>query len=161
MASKPELRHLEQYLYNEARLIDEKRWEEWEALFTEDGEYWVPATRGQPDPINHVSIMYEKSLLRAIRLRRYRHPNAPSLQPEPQSVHLISNVMLDSFDEKTGVCVVNSRFTMLEHRRDIQNTYGGATTHTLEPHEDSWKIRRKKVELVNCDGILNNIQIYF
>ena len=105
--------------------------------------------------------MYEKSLLRAVRLKRYRHPNAMSLQPEPQSAHLISNVMLDSFDEETGVCAVNSRFTMLEHRRDMQNTYGGATTHTLEPHEDSWKIRMKKVELINCEGILNSIQIYF
>jgi benzoate/toluate 1,2-dioxygenase beta subunit len=160
MPLKPDLRELEQYLYREARLIDEKRWDEWEALFADEGEYWVPATRGQPDPRNHVSIVYERSLLRAVRLKRYRHPNAASLQPEPQSVHLISNVMLDSFDERTGVCIVNSRFTMLEYRRDLQNTYGGATTHTLEPHEGSWKIRRKKVDLVNCDGVLDNIQIY-
>ena len=50
---------------------------------------------------------------------------------------------------------------MLEHRRDIQNTYGGAVTHTLEPHDDSWKIRMKKVELINCEGVLDSIQIYF
>ncbi len=161
MTSNPDILKIEQFLYLEARLIDEKRWDEWEALFIEDGEYWVPATRGQPDPVNHVSIMYEKSLLRAVRLKRYRHPNAMSLQPEPQSVHMISNIMLDSFDEDTGVCVVNSRFTMLEHRRDIQNTYGGAVTHTLEPHDDSWKIRMKKVELINCEGVLDSIQIYF
>lgn len=159
-ATEPELRQLEQYLYREARLIDEKRWEEWEALFTEDGEYWVPATRGQPDPYHHVSLVYEQSLLRSIRLKRYRHPNAMSLQPEPWSVHLISNVMLDSLDEKTGDIVVNSRFIMLEYRRDEQRTYGGAVTHTLVPADGGWKIRRKKVELVNCDATLGNIQIY-
>ncbi len=161
MAATPDILNIEQFLYLEARLIDEKRWDEWEALFIEDGEYWVPATRGQPDPLNHVSIMYEKSLLRAVRLKRYRHPNAMSLQPEPQSVHMISNIMLDSFDEDSGVCVVNSRFTMLEYRRDMQNTYGGAVTHTLEPIGDGWKIRMKKVELINCEGVLDNIQIYF
>ena len=161
MAAIPDILNIEQFLYLEARLIDEKRWDEWEALFIEDGEYWVPATRGQPDPLNHVSIMYEKSLLRAVRLKRYRHPNAMSLQPEPQSVHMISNIMLDSFDADTGVCVVNSRFTMLEYRRDTQNTYGGAVTHTLEPNGDGWKIRMKKVELINCEGVLDNIQIYF
>ena len=112
MAKQPDIHRLEQFLYHEARLLDEKRWDEWQALFTEEGEYWVPATRGQPDPINHVSIMYETSLLRAVRLKRYRHPNAMSLQPMPHSVHMISNVMLDSFDGKTEICEVNSRFTM-------------------------------------------------
>lgn len=161
VVSKPALAELEQYLYREARLIDEKRWDEWGALFTEDGEYWVPATRGQPDPLGHVSLMYETSLLREVRLKRYRHPNAMSLQPEPHSVHLISNVMLDSFDEASGGCVVNSRFIMLEFRRNEQQTYGGATTHVLELSPEGYRIRMKKVELVNCDGILPSIQIYF
>lgn len=161
MATQPDIRQLEQFLYHEARLLDEKRWDEWQALFIEEGEYWVPATRGQPDPINHVSIMYEKSLLRAVRLKRYRHPNAMSLQPAPYSVHTISNVMLDSHDADSGVCIVNARFIMLEHRRELTNTYGGAVTHTLEPDGENFKIRMKKVDLVNCDGVLDNIQIYF
>ena len=161
MATQPTLRDLEQFLFHEVRLIDEKRWDEWGALFTEDGEYWVPATRNQPDSKNHVSLMYETALLRDVRLKRYRHPNAMSLQPVPYSVHVISNVMLDSFEETTGVCVVNSRFIMLEYRRNEQQTYGGATTHVLEPHGDSFRIRMKKVELVNCDSVLPSIQIYF
>ena len=161
MVDRPDLRELEQFLFLEARLLDEKRWDEWEALFTEEGEYWVPATPGQPDPINHVSIMYEKSLLRKVRLKRYRHPNAMSLQPEPQSVHTISNVMLDAWNESTGVCEVNSRFIMLQYRRDHTDTFGGACTHTLEPHDGSYLIRKKKVELVNCGGVLDNVQIYF
>ena len=57
MATQADLREIEQFLYLEARLMDEKRWDEWQALFPEEGEYWVPATRGQPDPLNHVSIM--------------------------------------------------------------------------------------------------------
>lgn len=161
MRTPPTLRELEQYLYREARFIDEKRWDEWVALFVEDGEYWVPASRGQPDPRNHVSLIYERSLLREIRLKRYRHPNAMSLQPEPYSVHIISNVMLDTYDQDTGVCVVNSRFIMLEYRRNEQRTFGGAATHTLEQAGDDWKIRMKKVELVNCDSTLESIQIYF
>jgi benzoate/toluate 1,2-dioxygenase beta subunit len=76
-------------------------------------------------------------------------------------VHVISNVMLDSFEETTGVCVVNSRFIMLEYRRNEQQTYGGATTHVLEPDGDSFRIRMKKIELVNCDSVLPSIQIYF
>lgn len=158
---EPGLRQLEQFLYREARLIDEKRWTEWAGLFADEGEYWVPATRNQPDPHNHVSLIYERSLLRDIRVKRYTHPNAMSLQPQPYSVHFVSNVMLDAFDDDAGVCVVNSRFLMLEYRRDEQRTFGGAATHTLDVAGPEWKIRMKKVELVNCDSALESIQIYF
>jgi len=161
MTNRVDLREIEQFLYLEARLMDEKRWDEWQALFVEDGEYWVPATRDQPDPLNHVSIMYEKSLLRAVRLKRYSHPNALSLQPMPYSVHTVSNVMLDSCDDENGVAVVNSKFIMLEYRRDKINTYGGAYTHTLLAENGSFKIQKKKVDLVNCDGVLESVQIYF
>lgn len=160
MTSQPDLRDIEQFLFLEARLLDEKRWDEWQALFVENGEYWVPASRDQPDPLNHVSIMYEKSLLRAVRLKRYSHPNALSLQPMPYSVHTVSNVMLDSFDEDTGVAEVNSRFIMLEYRRDNTCTYGGAYSHSLLTGDSDFKIQKKKVELINCDGVLDNIQIY-
>jgi 3-phenylpropionate/cinnamic acid dioxygenase small subunit len=78
----------------------------------------------------------------------------------PYSVHTVSNVMLDSHDETTGIIEVNSRFIVLEYRRDVTYTYGGAYTHTLEPDEGSFRIQKKKVELINCDGVLENIQIY-
>jgi 3-phenylpropionate/cinnamic acid dioxygenase small subunit len=76
-------------------------------------------------------------------------------------VHLVSNVLLDAFDESSGTCVVTSRFIMLEYRRNQQQTYGGATTHHLEPSPRGLCIRMKKVELVNCDSTLPTIQTFF
>ena len=40
---------LEQFVYHEASLIDEKRFDEWYELFTDDARYWMPLARGQPD----------------------------------------------------------------------------------------------------------------
>ena len=37
------------FLVHEARLLDEKRYDEWNALFTDDAHYWVPLARDQPD----------------------------------------------------------------------------------------------------------------
>ncbi len=159
-AAQPDVRELERFLYQEARLLDEQRWEEWDALFAADGEYWVPVTPDQPDPVNHMSLMHEKHLLRAVRIRRFRHPNAFSLQPKPRSVHLISNIFLDDFDSVTAECVVKSSFIMLEYRRDVQNVYGGNYTHTLECAGDSFKIKQKRVDLVNCDAALESILLY-
>ncbi|MGH8246653.1 MAG: aromatic-ring-hydroxylating dioxygenase subunit beta [Gammaproteobacteria bacterium] len=157
---QPNLRELEEFIYREARLLDEQRWEEWIALFTENGEYWVPAAPDQPDPRNHVSLIYETGLLRAVRIKRYRHPNAISLQPRPRSMHLVSNVLLDSIDAASGDCVVKSRFVMLQYRREKQDVFGGSYTHHLKAAEDGYRIAMKRVDLINCDAPLENILIY-
>ena len=158
--SLPDIRELEQFLFHEARLLDEQRWKEWGDLFVDDGEYWVPATPGQEDPHNHISLMYETDLLRAVRIKRFRHPNAFSLKPMPRSSHIISNVMLDEFDEVEGVCQVTSRFIMLHYRREEQDTLGGSYTHKLQMDNDNFKIVSKRVDLVNCDAPMGNILVY-
>jgi ethylbenzene dioxygenase beta subunit len=35
------IREVEQFLYREARLLDERRFHEWLALFTDDVRYWM------------------------------------------------------------------------------------------------------------------------
>ena len=40
------------FVVREARLLDEKRYEEWHALFTDDAIYWVPLAPGQPDGLD-------------------------------------------------------------------------------------------------------------
>ena len=46
---------IREFVYREARLIDEKRFAEWYDLFTEDARYWIPLTRNQTDGVNHTS----------------------------------------------------------------------------------------------------------
>jgi 3-phenylpropionate/cinnamic acid dioxygenase small subunit len=159
-ATGPDLRALEQFLYHEARLLDEQRWEEWSALFTADGIYWMPASPEQPDPVNHVSLIYENALLRAVRIKRFRHPNAFSLQPKPRSMHMLSNVMLDSHDAQSRDCVVRSTFLVLQYRRGKQDVFGGSCTHHLRSSADGYRIALKRVDLVNCDAPMENILIY-
>ena len=156
----PDTRSLEQFLYHEARLLDEQRWDEWNALYLEDAEYWVPATPNQEDPHNHVSLVYETGLLRAVRIKRYRHPNAFSLQPMPRSVHLVTNVILDGFDAGASECRVLSRLVMLQYRREKQDVFAGTCHHRLRVDEDGFRIAAKRVDLLNCDAPLENILIY-
>ena len=47
------------FVVRECRLLDAKRYEEWNALFTDDAFYWVPLIPDQEDGINHTSHMYE------------------------------------------------------------------------------------------------------
>ena len=53
----------------EAALLDDGRFDEWLALFAEDGRYWVPLLGArQVDPLSHNSIAYEDRLLLQLRI---------------------------------------------------------------------------------------------
>ena len=54
-----DLRKIEQFLYDEASLLDQPDLDSWMALYTEDGNYWMPVAVDQADPINHVSLFYD------------------------------------------------------------------------------------------------------
>ena len=78
------------FLINEARYLDERRWEDWLSLFADDGWYWVPIEEGQTDPRTTVSLMYDDRQLLETRVRRLkacwaRHPRAFAGLAQPAS----------------------------------------------------------------------------
>ena len=56
------------FVVHEARLLDAKRYDEWNALFADDGIYWVPLVPDQADGVQHTSHLYEDKLLRELRI---------------------------------------------------------------------------------------------
>jgi benzoate/toluate 1,2-dioxygenase beta subunit len=169
MSDKPEfqvedadlLAYFQQFLIHEAWLLDDQKFEEWSELFIEDGEYWVPVSPDQPDPVNHLSLMYETDLLRTVRVKRFSHPTAYSLQPLPRTAHLISNIMIDNKDNENHEYSIRSTFVMTHYRREVQDIYSGTYHHRLRIEDGQCKIVMKKVNLVNFDAALSNIMVYF
>ena len=148
-----------QFVVREARLLDEKRFDEWYELFTEDGHYWVPASPGQPDPLNHNSLAYEDRLLLKLRIERLKQPTAYSQKPASRCHHLLQAPTVESSDP-AGEHVVRTAFHYVETRQDRQTLYAGWTTHHLVADGDALKIRLKRVDLVNCDAAFANIQLF-
>ncbi len=157
---KPDVRAVEQFLYREASYLDRKLYPEWLELFTEDGLYWVPATPDQKDPESHVSLYFEDRILRQMRVRRLLHPQAYSLQSPVRSSRMVGNVLLEDYDAATGDCRVRSTFHMLELQFGEQHLYGGFYVHELASVETGFKIKMKRVELINCDGPLDIMQSF-
>ena len=52
-------RAVEQFLYRQAEILDDRRWDEWLDLFAEDGRYWMPATETQTTGDGVPNIFYE------------------------------------------------------------------------------------------------------
>lgn len=147
------------FTYHEARLLDEQRFEEWLALFADDGVYWMPLAHDQTDPRLHTSLMYEDRLLLQVRVERLRGRRTFSQQPHSRSHHLLQQPTVESADAPAGRYRVRTAFHYVETRQDEQQLYAGWSTFDLAASADGLKIVLKRVDLVNCDAAFGNIQL--
>jgi 3-phenylpropionate/cinnamic acid dioxygenase small subunit len=156
----PTDRELTDFVYAEARLLDELRFEDWLALFAEDGFYWMPLAAGQTDARLHASLMHEDKLLLQVRVERLRGARTYSQQPASRCHHRLQAPTVESRDEAAGVYVTRCAFHYVETRRDEQQLYAGWATHTLAATPAGLRIRLKRVDLVNCDASFGNMQLF-
>lgn len=156
---------LEQFLIHEARLLDERRFEEWMALFADDGHYWAPARPEQPDPWSEVSLIFDDREIMQNRIRRLRHPKVYAQLPASRAVRQVSNVSLESEDSAAGELRVRSVFFMFEHRptlpEPLTRVFAGHYFHRLRRAGDSFRIVEKKAVLANCDAAFDPLFLYF
>lgn len=151
---------LVEFVYREARLLDEKRLDEWYELFTEDARYWMPLTRGQPEGETHTSLFYEDRLLLKVRIERLRSPSAFSQQPPSFCQHILQQPMVQEADAAANRFVVRTPFMYVESQLDQQLILAGVSWHHLVSVEGALRMRLKKIELLNCDAALPSIQLF-
>ncbi len=148
------------FVYHEARLIDEKRLDEWYELFTEDGLYWMPLTRGQPEGPAHTSLFYEDRLLLQVRIQRLRNPNSFSQSEPSWCQHVLQAPRVQTRSPCGSRFVLRTPFFYAESQRDQQQIYAGVAWHHLVLRGEALRLRMKKVELLNCDAALPSIQLF-
>lgn len=153
------VRSIEQFIFKEARLLDTWRFWEWDKLFTDDGMYWVPHKHHQENPFDHISLFWENRMLRETRIRRVENARNWSQQPQTQTAHLVGNVCIEGLDEDQAL-VVSASFQATEWRLD-QRQLAGRYTYKLTGDKDAgWRIKLKRVDLVNCNDVFANLEVF-
>ena len=146
----------ELFLLHEAKLLDERRFRDWMALFTEDGTYWVPAVPDQDSPFDQASLFYDDRGLMTTRINRLEHPKIHVQTPPSRTVHQIGGVLVESAGDEY---IVSSTVLMVESRQDWQRLFAGRQTHRLREQADTFRIIQKRVDLVNCDAAFEAIAV--
>jgi benzoate/toluate 1,2-dioxygenase subunit beta len=150
-------REIELFVLREARLLDAGQFEDWLTLYAPQGIYWMPSEPGQTDPRNVPSIMYEDHAILAIRVQRLLEARALVLTPMPRTTHLVSNIEVTQSNAEG--CTVAAAFICVEHQGERQRLYSGRQVHELARHDGSFRIKLKRVNLINCDGTHSPITI--
>jgi benzoate/toluate 1,2-dioxygenase beta subunit len=150
--NSPELQHaVEQFLYQQAELLDTKQWQAWIDLFADDGVYWMPADPAHQHWEGMPSIFAEDKNLMNVRMKRVLHPDAWSQRPLWGTNHVVSNVMIQDA-KPNGDVVVRSRFHMMELRRDDVRHFAGQYTHHLKKAKGGYRIKLQRVDMTNAQA---------
>lgn len=148
---------LVQFVRHEARLLDERRWDEWLALWAEDGHYWVPLTEEQTDPLGHNSLAYEDALL--LRLRVERLKEGPfSQHPRSRCQHVLQQPEPDGMHD--GLHVVRTAFLYVEVRAHEQQVHAGTAIHHLREEAGALRIVLKRVNLLSSEMAMPSLQLF-
>jgi benzoate/toluate 1,2-dioxygenase beta subunit len=154
---------IRQFLYREARLLDDKDWDTWLTCYAQDAEFWMPSWDDDEtlvtDPQSEISLIYygHRGGLedRVFRIKTDRS-SATSL-PEPRTSHNISNVEI--LEQADGVCRLRFNWVTFSFRYKTVDTYFGTSFYTLDTSGEQPLIKNKKVILKN-DYIHHVVDIY-
>jgi len=145
------------FIRHEARLIDEQRFDEWLALFTEDGRYWMPLDPDQTDWKLQQSLYNEDVVLLRLRCERLKSAKTYSQKPKSRCHHLLQTPEI--IRDRAGVSTWTA-FHYVETRRDEQTLYAGWSRHSLIKIDGKLRIQLKRIDLVNSDSAFAGIQLF-
>lgn len=148
------------FVAHEARLLDERRWAEWNALFTPEGMYWLPAVPDAIDPLAQASHLYDDHLLRRVRLQRLQSASAHSQQPPGRCHHLLQGAEVLTADAAANRFELRTPFIYTELRAGRTTTLPGVAWHSLCGHEGALRMLRKRVDLLHADQPLPAVEFY-
>jgi benzoate/toluate 1,2-dioxygenase beta subunit len=140
----------EEFIYAEARIADDHQYGAWEALWTDDGVYWVPAGPGTAEnPDQRISVIHDNRSRIALRVAQLKTGKRHSQDPVSNLVRVISNVEIIGGDSHSAE--TRASFIAVESRIRGLTTWAGTVQHTLIRTGTGLQMSRKVVRLVNRD----------
>jgi len=165
---------IEQFLYREAELLDERRYDDWLDLFTEDAHYFMPMRRNVPrdEPEREftregtdVNWFDEGKETLARRVKQILTGVHWAEEPPSRVCHMVSNVQVltasPSGPAPTEVAV-KSRFLVYRNRVETETDFlVGKREDLLRRVDGGWKIARRKIVLDQSVLLAKNLTVFF
>src|SRR5215471_7955731 len=165
---------IEDFLYREADLLDERHYDEWLALLADDVRYWMPMRRNvKVDDLEReftregrdISWFDEGKDTLTRRVRQIQTGIHWAEEPVSRISHLISNVRVvevtPSVAEPAEVSV-RCRFLVYRNRVETEtDILVGKREDLLRRGEGEWKIARRKILLDQNVLLSKNLTFFF
>ena len=137
---------IEDFLYEEAALLDEWRLHEWLDLLTEDARYEVPATdRPDGDASTTLFIVSDDLTRLRSRVEQLLGKSAWAEPPRSRTRRCLSNVRIRAIEGET--IEVTANFVVYRLRFQQMDTYVGRYEYTLVRRDGTLRIRARRAIL--------------
>ncbi|MCE2469939.1 MAG: 3-phenylpropionate/cinnamic acid dioxygenase subunit beta [Dehalococcoidia bacterium] len=165
------LRHheIEQFLTHEASLYDERRYNEWLDLLTDDIRYYMPMLRNVKFGEHERELTREMEDLNWIdegkdiltkRIEQILTGVHWAEEPLSRIVHVITNVLIE--DDRGDEVDVKCKFVTYRNRVETEtDLFIGRREDTLRMVDGWWKIARRKVILAQSVLLAKNLTLLF
>jgi 3-phenylpropionate/cinnamic acid dioxygenase small subunit len=140
---------VESFLFWEARLLDSKKYRDWIALLSDDFIYWIPSSPDVVDPRVEGAVNFDDRRRMIDRVTLIETNIQWAQVPRSRTCRMLSNI--EVFSGSGGLVHARSNFTISEYRRPYSQTYVGWQEHELLPTENGFLIKRKLIDLLDCD----------
>ena len=150
------------FLYREARYLDDKQWDEWLELYAPDASFWMPAWDDQDeltqDPQREISLIwYGNRGGLEDRVFRIKTERSSATIPDTRTSHNISN--LEIVEQGEGFVKVRFNWHTMSFRYKTVDHFYGTSFYTLDTRGSNPVIKEKKVVLKN-DYVRQVIDVY-
>jgi 3-phenylpropionate/cinnamic acid dioxygenase small subunit len=140
------------FLYMEARYQDEHQYEAWEALWTDDGVYWVPANGTDIDPEREMSIIYDNRSRISLRIKQLLTGKRHTQTPQSRLRRIVSNIELMG-EHNSDIAVASNSMVFESSLRD-DTIWAARNDYRLRYIDGELRMAYKKVTLVNNEKAL-------
>ncbi|AAY93121.1 benzoate 1,2-dioxygenase small subunit [Pseudomonas protegens] len=150
------------FLYREARYLDDKDWDSWLELYAPDATFWMPSWDDSDqlteDPQREISLIWygNRSGLED-RVFRIKTERSSASIPDTRTSHNLSNIEL--LEQGDGQCKLRFNWHTLSFRYKTVDSYFGCSFYTLDLRGENPLILAKKVILKN-DYVRQVVDIY-
>jgi 3-phenylpropionate/cinnamic acid dioxygenase small subunit len=165
---------IEAFLYQEAELLDERRYEAWLDLFTDDAHYFMPMRRNVPhdEPEREftragvdVNWFDEGKDTLTRRVKQILTGIHWAEEPPSRICHLISNIQILATapaGPAPAEVTVKSRFLVYRNRVETEtDVLVGKREDLLRRANGGWKIARRRIVLDQNVLLAKNLTVFF
>jgi 3-phenylpropionate/cinnamic acid dioxygenase small subunit len=175
------IREVEQFLYREARLLDERRFHEWLELLTDDVRYWMAGRSNRYpksskaiailDPDRYVeddlpredelAILDEDKTTLKARVARLDTGMAWAEDPPSRTRHLITNIEIEPGETGSDLKAYSNFIVYRSRSETEQDFYVGARRDVLRRVDGALKIADRKCIIDQNVLLAKNVSIFF
>jgi 3-phenylpropionate/cinnamic acid dioxygenase small subunit len=141
------LAEVTRFIYREARFQDDHDYDSWEALWTDDGIYWIPANGEGENPDEEMSIVYDNRSRISLRIRQLHTGKRHSQTPRSNLRRLVSNIEIMGVDGEDIRVTCNA--LVFESNLRGETLWASRNEFLLRRQGDELKMALKKVILAN------------